>query len=162
VDQSDNMAPGTPEGPERSSARLSFRRPADYYSTPVGDARPLFPRWVPYGCGTASIIVLLLVFALGAAVSAGGLGQVLDLMIGTMQGEIDKMFTSDVKPQQREAFDAEMKTMRAATRENHLSLDRLQPLLRSMRDASVDEHITPEETEQLTRELRDVNSSIKH
>jgi hypothetical protein len=141
---------------------LPFRRPADYYSTPVGDARPLFPRWVPFGCGTASIMVLLLVFALGAAVSAGALGGVLDLMFGTMQAEMDKMFTADVKPPQKAAFDAEMKTMRAAIRENRLSLDRLQPVLRSMRDASSDQHITPEETAQLTRELRDVNSSIKH
>jgi hypothetical protein len=141
---------------------LPFRRPADYYSTPVGDARPLFPRWVPFGCGTASIMVLLLVFALGAAVSAGALGGVLDLMFGAMQAEMDKMFTADVKPPQKAAFDAEMKTMRAAIRENRLSLDRLQPVLRSMRDASSDQHITPEETEQLTRELRDVNSSIKH
>jgi hypothetical protein len=152
------MAPGTPVGPERSSATLPFRRPADYYSTPVGDARPLFPRWVPFGCGTASIIVLLLVFALGAAVSAGGLGQVLDLMVGTMQGEIDKMFTADVKPQQREAFDAEMKTMRTAIRENRLSLDRLQPLLRSLRDASSDEHITAAETDQLTQEIHEINT----
>jgi hypothetical protein len=151
------MAPGTPEGPERSSARLPFRRPADYYSTSVGDARPLFPRWVPFGCGTAATIVLVLVFALGAAVSAGGLGQVLDLMIGTMQGEIDKMFTADVKPQQREAFDAEMKTMRGAIRENRLTLDRLQPLLRSLRDASADEHVTPAETDQLTREIQEIN-----
>ena len=83
-------------------------------------------------------------------------------MFGAMQAEMDKMFTADVKPPQKAAFDAQMKTMRAAIRENRLSLDRLQPVLRSMRNASSDQDITPEETEQLTRELRDVNSSIKH
>jgi hypothetical protein len=152
------MMPEVPPGLEQHSALLPFRRPADYYSTPVGDARPLFPRWVPYGCGTASIIVLLVVFALGAAVSTGALGELLDLMFGPMQGEIDRMFTPDVKPQQRVALDAEMKTMRAAIRANRLSLDRLQPLLRSMRDASSDEHITSQETEQLIHEIHEINN----
>ena len=152
------MMPEVPPGPEQHSTSLPFQRPADYYSTPVGDVRPLFPRWVPFGCGTASIIVLLLVFALGAAVSTGALGELLDLMFGSMQGEIDKMFTPDVKPQQKAAFDAEMKTMRASIRANRLSLDRLQPLLRSMRDASSDEHVTAAETEQLTREIHEINT----
>jgi hypothetical protein len=152
------MMPEAPPGPEQHSALLPFRRPGDYYSTPVGDARPLFPRWVPFGCGIASIIVLLLVFAVGAAVSTGALGELLDLMFGSMQGEIDKMFTPEVKAPQKAAFDAEMKTMRASIRANRLSLDRLQPLLRSMRDASSDEHITPQETEQLIHEIHDINN----
>lgn len=150
--------PEVPPGPEQHSVSLPFRRPADYYSTPAGDARPLFPGWVPYGCGTASIIVLLLVFALGAAVSTGALGELLDLMFGSMQAEIDRMFTPEVKPSQKAAFDAEMKAMRVAIRANRLTLDRLQPLLRSMRDASSDEHITAEETEQLTREIHEINT----
>ena len=79
-------------------------------------------------------------------------------MFGSMQGEIDKMFTPDVKPPQKAAFDAEMKTMRASIRANRLSLDRLQPLLRSMRDASSDEHVTAAETEQLTREIHEINN----
>ena len=104
--------PEVPPEPEQRSPSLPFRRPADYYAAAVGDARPLFPRWVPFGCGTASIVVLLLVFALGAAVSTGALGELLDLMFGTMQGEIDKMFTPDVNAAQKAAFDAEMKKMR--------------------------------------------------
>jgi len=152
------MMPEVPPGPEPQSAALPFRRPADYYSTPAGDARPLFPRWVPFGCGTASIIVLMLVFALGAAVSTGALGELLDLMFGSMQGEIDKMFTAEVKPPQKAAFDAEMATMRTAIRANRLSLDGLQPLLRSMRDVSSDEHVTAAETEQLTREIHEINT----
>ena len=152
------MMPEVPPGPEQQSASLPFRRPADYYSTPAGDGRPLFPRWVPFGCGTASIVVLMLVFALGVAVSTGALGELLDLMFGSMQGEIHKMFTAEVKPPQKAVFDAEMATMRAAIRANRLSLDRLQPLLRSMRDVSSDEHVTAAETEQLTREIHEINT----
>ena len=158
MDQFDNVMPEVPPGPEQRSPSLPFRRPADYYSTPGGDTRPLFPRWVPFGCGTASIVVVLLVFALGAAVSTGALGELLDLMFGSMQGQIDKMFMPEVTPPQKAALDAEMKTMRAAIRANRLSLDRLQPLLRSMRDVSSDEHITPQETEQLIHEIHDINS----
>jgi len=150
--------PEVPPEPEQRSPSLPFRRPADYYAAAVGDARPLFPRWVPFGCGTASIVVLLLVFALGVAVSTGALGELLDLMFGTMQGEIDKMFTPDVTAPQRAALDAEMKTMRTAIRANRLSLDHLQPLLRTMREVSSDEHVTPAETQQLTREIHEINN----
>jgi len=150
--------PEVPPEAEQRFPSLPFRRPADYYSTPVSGARPLFPQWVPFGCGTASIVVLLLVLALGAAVSRGALGELLDLMFGTMQSEIDKMFTPDVTPPQRAALDAEMKTMRASIRANRLSLDHLQPLLRSMREVSSDEHVTPAETQQLTRQIHEINN----
>src|SRR2546422_5498937 len=110
----DEIRPAAPPSsePPTSISTLPFRRPADYYSSPVGEARPLFPRWVPYGCGTASIILLLLVFALGAAFSSGALGGLLELMFASMQGEIDKMFTPDVNAEQKAAFDAELKKMR--------------------------------------------------
>ena len=29
------------------------RLPADYYASPVSEVTPLFPRWVPLGCGIA-------------------------------------------------------------------------------------------------------------
>src|SRR5437763_12118625 len=89
-----------------------FRRPADYYSTPIGDAKPLFPRWVPYGCGTAAIVFLIVVCAGGFFAVHGGMGQLLDMMFGSMQTEIDKMFTKEVSPAQKAAFEREMKTMR--------------------------------------------------
>ena len=138
---------------------LPFRRPADYYSTPTGDAKPLFPRWVPYGCGTAAIVLLVVVFIGGVFAARGGMGQMFDFMFGSMQGEIDKMFTKDVTPAQRAAFDNEMKTMRDAVRQNRLPIDRLQPLLRTMRDVTSDEHVTPAEADQLTKEMHDINTA---
>jgi len=141
------------------SESLPFRRPADYYSTPLADVKPLFPRWVPFGCGTAAIVLLVIVF-LGVIFAArGGMGQLFDMMFGSMQGEIDKMFTKDVSPAQRAAFDGEMKTMRDRVRQNRLPIDRLQPLLRTMRDVTSDEHVTPAEADQLTKEMHAINTA---
>src|SRR5436305_11572961 len=105
----DEIRPAAPPSsePPTSIQTLPFRRPADYYSSPVGEARPLFPKWVPYGCGTAAIVCLLVVFALGVAVSRGMLGPMFELVFATTQGEIDKMFTRDVTPSDRQMFDAE-------------------------------------------------------
>ena len=150
-----------PEPPALPVPSLPFRRPADYYTSPVGEARPLFPKWVPYGCGSAAIVALIVVFALGIAASRGGMGELFDLMLATMQGETDKMFTKDVKPADRATFDAEMKTMRESVRHNRVSMDRLQPLLRTLRDAVSDERVTPAETQKLTEEIREINRPAK-
>jgi hypothetical protein len=156
----DEITPvNAPESPTPAPPpSLPFRRPADYYSSPVGDARPLFPRWVPYGCGSAAIVVLLIVFGLGIAAQRGLMGEMFELMFASMQGEIDKMFTPDVKPADKAAFDAEMKKMREAVRQNRMSMDRLQPLLRAMRDVVSDERVTAPETARLIQELRKVNT----
>jgi hypothetical protein len=138
--------------------KLPFRRPADYYSSPVGDQKPLFPKWVPYGCGSAAIVLLVVVFLAGVFAARGGMGQLLDLMFGSMQGEIDRMFTKDVLPPQKAAFDREMKALRDRVRQNRLPIDRLQPLLRDLRDAVSDERVTPAEAEQLTKEMHALNS----
>jgi len=113
----DEITPvNAPESPTPAPPpSLPFRRPADYYSSPVGDARPLFPRWVPYGCGSAAIVVLLIVFGLGIAAQRGLMGEMFELMLASMQGEIDKMFTPDVKPADKATFDA----MHAADRMAH-------------------------------------------
>lgn len=135
-----------------------FRRPADYYSTPTGDAKPLFPRWVPYGCGTAAIVVLIVVFVGGVFAVRGGMGTLLDMMFGSMDTEIGKMFTKDVTAPQKAGFEREMKTMRDAVRSNRLRVDRLQPLLKTMRDVTSDERVTPAETDQLIKQMHELNS----
>ena len=157
----DEITPVAPPGSEPPVASLPFRRPADYYSSPVSEGRPLFPRWVPFGCGAAAIVLLILVFAGGIVAARGGLGDLFDLMFASIQGEVDKMLAPDVKPAQKVEFDAEMKKMRDAVRENRLSIDRLQPLLRSIRDVSGDERVTSKEIERLTKEVREINSVPK-
>ena len=153
----DETNPGSPAPP----ASLPFRRPADYYSSPAGDVKRIFPKWVPYGCGSAAIVLLIVVFLAGIFAARGGMGQLLDFMFGSMQGEIDKMFTKDVQPPQKAAFDREMNAMRDRVRQNRLPIDRLQPLLRDLRDAVSDQRVTPAEAEKLTNEMHALNTGQK-
>ena len=74
-----------------------------------------------------------------------------------MQGEIDKMFTKDVKPADKATFDAEMKTMRESVRLNRMPMQRLQPLLQTLREVVSDERVTPPETAKLIEQLRQIN-----
>ena len=137
---------------------LPFRRPADYYAAPPGEAPPLFPRWVPFGCGAASLLAIVVLFIGGALAGGGKGGGIFATLFGTMQSEIHGMFTKDVTPAQKAAFDAEMNALRGNLGAGKVSIDRLQPLLRAIRDASVDNKVTPEETERLTRAAHEVNS----
>jgi len=149
----DEITPGASPTPS-----LPFRRPADYYATPIGDAKPLFPRWVPFGCGIASIVLIVVVFTGGYFAIHGGMGRLLDWMFGSMQSEVQKMFTKEVSAAQKASFESEMKTMRDSVRQNRLPMDRLQPLLKTMRDVTEDEHVTPAEADQLTKEMHAVNT----
>jgi len=115
---------------------------------------------VPYGCGAAAIVVLILIFLGGVFASRGGMGEVLELMFGSMQGEIDKMFTKDVPPAQKAAFDREMKTMRDSVRQNQIPIERLQPLLRSLREITSDNRVTPAEAQQLIQEIHAINTAV--
>ena len=85
------------------------------------------------------------------------MGEAFDLMFATMQGEIDKLFTKDVKPAEKTAFDAEMKTMRESVRLNRMPMQRLQPLLQMLREVVSDERVTPPETARLIEQLRQIN-----
>jgi len=145
-----------PIAPEPRS--LPFRRPADYYAAPLSEVRPLFPRWVPYGCGTASLLVIVVLFMAGTFAGSGKAGSLFAMLFGTMQDEIRGMLTKDVTPAQKAALDAEFKTMRGKLAAGSVSMDRLQPVLRAIRDASMDSKITPDEAAKLTRAAHDVNS----
>ena len=113
------------------------------------------------GCGTASLIVLVLLF-LGGALAGGGRGGALFAMLfGTMRGEIDGMFTKDVTPAQKTAFDAEIQSLQRNLDQGKISVDKLQPLLRAIREVSADQRVTPQETERVTAAAREVNRSAK-
>ena len=143
--------------PEITPERASFPRPADYYASPVQVAQPLFPRWVPFGCGTASIVLIIALLLMAAGISSGAFGTLFEMMFGQMQGEVEKMMTADVTPQQKAAFGREMKTMRSAIGANRLPPRRLQPLMRTMRQVISDERVTGPEVDQLTREMHAIN-----
>jgi hypothetical protein len=51
--------------------------------------------------------------------------------------------------------------MRESVRQNRLSMERLQPLLRTLREVVSDERVTPEETQQLIREIHAINVTPK-
>lgn len=106
---------------------------------------------------------MLLIALAGVAigVSSGAFSGIFTMAMSSMQGEVDKMMAPDVKPAQKAAFDAEMKTMRGSVRAGRLKLERLQPLMRMMRDVVSDERVTGPEVDRLTRELHTLNSATK-
>lgn len=139
------------------TSKTSFRKPADYYTSPIDESARVFPRWVPFGCGSASIVLLIVLALVAVGVSKGAFGQLFEYVFAQMQGELDKMMTPDVTPPQKAGLDREMKTMRDAIRTNKLKIDRLQPLMRDIRDISADERVTSAEVQRLTRELQALN-----
>jgi hypothetical protein len=136
----------------------SFRWPAAYYSNPLGEVAPLFPKWVPIGCGSIAGVVLVLLFAGGAIAMNGGAagGGILDLVLGTVQDEVKPLETKDVSPAQRAAFEKAMSDLRARARSGNVELPKLQQMLEKLQAAVVDQKVTPQELDQLTATARDL------
>ncbi len=139
---------------------LPFRRPADYYSAPESEVQPVVPRGVVYGCGAASLLAILVLFGAGVLAGSSGGGSIFSWMMATLQDEIHGVFTKDVTPAQKAAFDAEMKTLRENLDKKKVSIDRLQPLMSDFREASSDNQVTPAEAEKLTKKVREVNDGV--
>jgi hypothetical protein len=150
------LPPPLEETPPPARPALPFRLPAEYYAAPE---RPpaIFPRAVPLGCGTASLVFLIVFFAGGAVVSRGGGGVFMDWLFGKMQSEIDGQFTKDVPAAQRAEFDARFHQLRARIKNQHADFKRLQPLLRKISETTGDNKVTPDEAKSLTDALRDAN-----
>jgi hypothetical protein len=139
---------------------LPFRRPADYYTAPLSEVRPIFPRWVAFGCGGASLVAILVLFA-GGAIAASGKGGALFAMLFTMmRDEMRGMYAKDVTDAQKAAFDAEMKIVLRNLDQGKVSIDQLQPLLQGIRDVSMDSSVSGGEVERLTKAARDVNQGV--
>lgn len=139
----------------------AFRLPADYYTAPVSDVRPLFPQWVPLGCGTAAAAILLILFVGGALLSGPRLAALMDLIVGTSLGEVKGMYAKDITPRQKTEFDAEVKTLRAGLRSDKVSVQNLQPFLKAMQAAIADRKVTAEELERLTKTAHDAAAKGK-
>lgn len=134
------------------------RLPADYYSAPASEVRPVFPRFIPFGCGAISLFILIVMFSAGAYVQGGGGDRVIDFAVRRAQQEISAIFTKDVTPSERAAFATEMETLRVNLHTHKVKMDQLQPALSIMRDALSDSAVTPAEIDSLTRQLHDINS----
>ena len=142
--------------PEPPPASLPFRLPADYYSAP--ERNRVFARAVPFGCGSAAAVFLIVLFAAGPLVSGDRGGRLMSSLFAMMQSEIDGQFTKDVPAPQRAAFDKEFSTLIARLRQGKAKVAALRPFLEKMRDAGADDKITPEETKALTDDLRKINA----
>jgi hypothetical protein len=155
----DEITPEIPAAPEPPppppAARLPFRLPAEYYASM--ERVPVLPHALPYGCGTASIVFLVALFAGGVMVSRGGAGSLMDTLFGRLQSEIDGQFTKDVPAAEKAEFDAEFGRLRAGVKAHGANFTRIQPLLQKITETTGDDHVTPEETEALIEALREAN-----
>ena len=136
-----------------------FLWPADYYSGPTPNA--VLPRWVSFGCGAASLVVILIVFLGGAWLSSGGFTQFLDFAFGMSMGEMRGMYASEVTDAQKKALDQEIETMRAGVRNRELAPKDLQPVLQTMQKAMGDDKVTAAEVQSLTAAARKANATRK-
>jgi hypothetical protein len=152
-------APADAPPPEPAADPLPFRRPADYYSTPGSDLRPLFPKWVPIGCGWASLVFVVLLFVAGSLAPKSG--TALEWLFGKMETDMTPHFAKNVTPAQKAEFAAEMKTLRASANAGRLKLDKTQNFLKLATDVDADEKIDPAEADKLIAAVRDVNRGVK-
>lgn len=132
-----------------------FRFPAAYYTAPLSEVRPLFPKWVPIGCGTASAVMLVLLFAGGALMTGSRLAQVMDFVLGTSLGELRAMYAADITAANKQRFDSEVKGLRDGLRNDRVSVQNLQPFLKAMNTAMADKKVTPGELDRLAASARE-------
>jgi hypothetical protein len=142
--------------PDRHPA---FRLPADYYTAPADEVRPVFPRWMPLGCGGAALVFLVLLFIGGAWAGGGGFGSVLDWVLGKMEPELTSSYTPDVTPTQRTAFEREYAHLREGVRNNKVDLVKMQKVLQSISEASSDKKLTSDEVVKLTKQMSEASKA---
>jgi len=144
-------------GPAGPGRRIQW--PADYYSSPAPLA--VLPRGVAYGCGAASVLVLVLVFAGGAVLSGGGFAQFMDFAMGMSLGEMRGQFAADVTPARKATLESEIERLRQNLRGEKIPVTAMQPFMVALRDAGSDKTITAKEAEELEATARKINLRSK-
>ena len=134
-----------------------IRLPADYYAAPASEIKPIFPRWVPLGCGTAAALFLVLGFAGGALVMHTGLGKLMAIVLDMSSAELPPMMGKDVTPAQRQALNQELSQLSKNLETDKTNLARLQPVLNAMKEAMDDKKITPDEAVKITNLAHEAN-----
>ena len=140
--------------PDKPDTRL----PADYYCSPV-PAERMFPRGLTLGCGTAALIILILMFIGGAFVNGGGGTRVIHAFFGRLQGELLQQCSRDVTRQQKTAFAAEFSAMQNRISAGKVKSDDLLGVFTLIRDDASDNVITPAEIDELTKKIHAINSA---
>jgi len=146
----------TPSEPQPPSRPLPFRLPADYYGASI-EARPLFPRWVPIGCGAAAALLVVVLFIGGGLASRGGMGRIMDFLLGMMQNEMVTLYSPDVPPASRKALESEMDGLRANIRTERVPIPKLDPVMSALREAIADKKLTKAEVEDLRKKVEEAN-----
>lgn len=140
--------------PETGVSRR-FVWPADYYSGP--SPRAVLPRGVTFGCGAAALAALLLVFAGGAWVAAGGIIHIMDFAMGMNMGEIRGFFTAEVTDAQKKELEEAIESLRENLRNESVPVANVQPVAEIMRKAVIDRKVTPAEVNALSAAARKAN-----
>ena len=83
------------------------------------------------------------------------LALLMDFVVGSSLGELKGMYAPDVTPQQKAAFDAEVKQLRDGLRSDKVSLQNFQPFLKQMQTVIADKKVTAEEVTRLTKTAHD-------
>jgi len=131
-------------------------RPSDYYSS--ASPQRVLPAWVSFGCGAASLLILIVVFAGGAFLAGGGLAQVMDWTFGATMGELRGMYTPEVSAAQKQSLDIEIETMRRNLREEKISVQSVNPVLQAIRRATGDQKVDAKELDSLIAATKKVNA----
>lgn len=152
-----DLTPPAPPAQTDATTSPRFRVPAEYYDSSPSQVRPLFPRWVPLGCGWASVVLLLVMFVAGGLVAHTGMGRVMAFLIGAMQDEIGSMYAGDVTPAQKQVLQHEMSQLAANLREGKVSVAKLEGVMGTLRESIRDQKITRDEAQKLTAVFHDVN-----
>lgn len=134
-----------------------IRLPADYYSSPASEVTPIFPKWVPMGCGIAAAAFLLVGFVGGAVIMHTGLGKMFSFILDLSISEIQPMIGKDVTPAQKQALNAELSQLSKNLESEKTTLARLQPVLQTMKEAMDDKKITSAEAVKITADAHAAN-----
>lgn len=147
--------PPPAEPPPARGARL----PADYYSLPPSEIKPIFPRGLRIGCGVASGAFLAALFALGAWLSGSGLGRLLSVAVQLSQVQLGQMNEKDVAAAQKTALDAELTALQKNVEAGRVSAPKVQDVLSTTRSAIRDGKLSRTEADQITKAAHDANAS---
>src|SRR5690242_7414920 len=140
--------------PEKPATKL----PADYYSSPERNRR-IVPRGVTLGCGTAALIILILMFMGGAFINGGGGTRLVQKFFGQLQGELLSQCSKDVRPEQKTTFAAEFSQLQQRVGRGKVKSDDLLEMFRMIRDDSQDGVVTPAELDALTKKIHAMNAA---
>jgi hypothetical protein len=128
--------------------------PSDYYSSPA--PAPIVSRNVKYGCGVASALFLILLFAGGTFLASGGLVDFIDLSVGMAVGDMRSQY-SNVSPSDQKSLESEIETMRTNLRGKKIAVQSVQPFLEQLRESVSDGKVTAGEARKLRETAAKIN-----